>query len=94
MDLCANLVLSKSIPADMKMRSNFSFWPGEKSFLNRPYRGLVDRWPARRYRLLDYFFDLTREGKKTGSSRRLSEVKQCGTPVFRLRSFCPLTSVI
>jgi hypothetical protein len=59
MDLCANLVLSKSIPADMKMRRNFSFWPGEKGFLNRPYRGLVDRWLIRKYRLPDYFFDLT-----------------------------------
>jgi hypothetical protein len=94
MDLCANLVLSKSIPVDMKMRRNFSFWPGEKGFLNRPCRGLIDRWLARRYRLLDYFFDLTREGKKIGSSRRLGEVKQCRTPVFRLRSFCPLTSDI
>ena len=41
------------------MRRNFSFWPGEKSFLNRTYRGLVDRWLNRRYRLTDYFFDLT-----------------------------------
>jgi chitin disaccharide deacetylase len=59
MHLCANLILSKSIPAGMKIRRNFSFWPGEKGFLNRAYRGLVDRWLARRYRLPDYFFDLT-----------------------------------
>jgi len=59
MHLCANLVLSKSIPAGMKMRRNFSFWPGEKGFLNRAYRRLVDSWLARRYRLPDYFFDLT-----------------------------------
>ena len=66
MQLCANLVLSKSIPAGMKMRRNFSFWPGEKGFLNRAYRSLVDRWLARRYRLAAYFFDLTQcvEGKK------------------------------
>jgi len=31
MHLCANLLLSKLIPAGMKIRSNFSFWPGEKS---------------------------------------------------------------
>ena len=43
----------------MKMRRNFSFWPGEKSLLNRVYRGLVDRALAHRYRLADYFFDLT-----------------------------------
>jgi predicted glycoside hydrolase/deacetylase ChbG (UPF0249 family) len=59
MHLCANILLSKVIPAGTKMRRNLSFWPGEKSFLNRAYRGLVDRWLARRYRLPDYFFDLT-----------------------------------
>jgi predicted glycoside hydrolase/deacetylase ChbG (UPF0249 family) len=66
MHLCANFLLSKSIPAGSRLRRNFSFWPGEKGFLNRAYRGLVDRWLARRYRLADYFFDLTQciEGKK------------------------------
>jgi len=59
MHLCANVLLGKLIPAGMKTRRNFSFWPGEKSFLNRTYRGLVDRWLNRRYRLTDYFFDLT-----------------------------------
>ena len=66
MHLCANLLLSKLIPIGMKLRRNFSFWPGEKSMLNRTYRRLVDRWLACRYRLTDYFFDLTQciEGKK------------------------------
>ena len=59
MHLCANMLLSKVMPAGMKMRRNFSFWPGEKSLLNRIYRTLVDRWLSRRYRLPDYFFDLT-----------------------------------
>src|SRR5439155_13655096 len=59
MHLCANLLLSNVIPAGMKTRRNFSFWPGEKSLLNRTYRLLVDRWLARRYQLPDYFFDLT-----------------------------------
>src|SRR5438105_4034454 len=59
MHLCANMLLTNMIPAGMKMRRNFSFWPGEKSLLNRTYRGLVDRWLARRYQLADYFFDLT-----------------------------------
>jgi len=58
MHLCANMVLSRTVPAGTKQRRNFSFWPGEKSFFNRAYRGLVDRWLARRYRLPDYFFDL------------------------------------
>jgi chitin disaccharide deacetylase len=66
MHLCANILFSSMIPAGMKMRRNFSFWSGEKSMLNRGYRSLVDRWLARRYRLTDYFFDLTQciQGKK------------------------------
>jgi len=59
MHLCANLLLSTLIPPGMKVRRNFSFWPGEKSWLNRAYRALVDRLLARRYRLTDYFFDLS-----------------------------------
>jgi len=59
MHLCANLLLSNLVPAGMKVRRNFSFWPGEKSRFNLAYRALVDRWLARRYRLTDYFFDLT-----------------------------------
>jgi predicted glycoside hydrolase/deacetylase ChbG (UPF0249 family) len=66
MHLCANFLLSKRMPAGTRVRRNFSFWPGEKSWLNRAYRYLVDRWLARRYRLADYFFDLIQciEGKK------------------------------
>jgi chitin disaccharide deacetylase len=59
MHLCANLLFSNIIPAGTKLRRNFSFWPGEKSWLNRAYRALVDRFLARRYELTDYFFDLT-----------------------------------
>jgi hypothetical protein len=55
MHLCANVLLSNTIPAGTKMRRKFSFWPGEKSTLNRAYRMLVDRWLARRSRLVDYF---------------------------------------
>jgi predicted glycoside hydrolase/deacetylase ChbG (UPF0249 family) len=59
MHLCANLLFSDLIPLGMKMRRNFSFWAGEKSWVNRTYRALADRWLARRYQLPDYFFDLT-----------------------------------
>jgi predicted glycoside hydrolase/deacetylase ChbG (UPF0249 family) len=59
MHLCANVLFSDMTPAGTKMRRNFSFWAGEKSWLNRAYRALVDRWLARRYELTDYFFDLT-----------------------------------
>ena len=46
MHLCANLLLSRPMPAGTRVRRNFSFWPGEKSPLNRAYRALVDRWLA------------------------------------------------
>jgi predicted glycoside hydrolase/deacetylase ChbG (UPF0249 family) len=75
MHLCANLLLGNLIPAGTKVRRNFSFWPGEKSWLNRKYRALVDRWLQRKYRLPDYFFDLTQciEGNKFGRVTSLAK---------------------
>jgi predicted glycoside hydrolase/deacetylase ChbG (UPF0249 family) len=58
MHLCGNMLLSTLLPAGCKIRRNFSFWPGEKSALNRAYRAMVDRWLRRRHRMTDYFFDL------------------------------------
>ena len=59
----------------MKIRRNFSFWPGEKTLLNRAYRTLVDRWLARKYQLTDYFFDLTQciEENKLGQVTSLAK---------------------
>jgi predicted glycoside hydrolase/deacetylase ChbG (UPF0249 family) len=59
MHLCGNILWNPVIPRGMKVRRNFSFWPGEKSLLNRAYRRLLDRLLSRRYQLTDYFFDLT-----------------------------------
>jgi predicted glycoside hydrolase/deacetylase ChbG (UPF0249 family) len=59
MHLCGNMLWSSAIPAGTKMRRNFSFWPGEKSWLNRAYRAVIDRRLARKYRLPDYFFCLS-----------------------------------
>src|SRR6266480_361808 len=89
--LCANILLSKIIPAGMKIRRNFSFWPGEKSPLNRAYRALVDRWLARRYRLTDYFFDLTQclQGKKLDRVATLAtsnNVELMTHPIVRMES--------
>ena len=56
--LCANMILDRVIPQGLKVRRNFSFWPGEKSWVQRSYRTMVDRWLARRYRLTDFFFSL------------------------------------
>lgn len=68
MHLCANMLLSKVIPRGIKMRRNFSFWPGEKGPLNRAYRAFVDRRLAGRYYIPDYLFDLSQciEAKKLG----------------------------
>jgi predicted glycoside hydrolase/deacetylase ChbG (UPF0249 family) len=56
--LCANMILDKVIPQGLKVRRNFSFWPGEKSWMQRRYRAIVDRWLASRYRSTDFFFSL------------------------------------
>jgi predicted glycoside hydrolase/deacetylase ChbG (UPF0249 family) len=56
--LCANMLLDGIMPRGVKVRRNFSFWPGEKSALNRGYRRMVDEWLARRYVLTDYLFNL------------------------------------
>jgi len=58
MHLCTNMRIDGTIPAGQKMRRNFTFLPGQKSFLNRFYRALVDRGLLRRYRMTDYFFSL------------------------------------
>ena len=58
MHLAANVVLQGLMPAGTAIRRNFSFRPGEKSLLNRWYRGALDGWLARRHRLTDYFFSL------------------------------------
>lgn len=59
MHLCGNMLFSGVIPAGTKIRRNFSFWPGEKTWLNRAYRAVVDQWLGRKYQLADYFFDLS-----------------------------------
>ncbi|HSS97246.1 MAG TPA: ChbG/HpnK family deacetylase, partial [Terriglobales bacterium] len=42
MHLCANVLFSRLIPDGIRVRRNFSFWPGEKSWLNRFYRQAID----------------------------------------------------
>lgn len=58
MHLCANVLMARLLPAGTVVRRNFSFLPGEKSWLNRSYRSFVDRMLARRHRLTDYFYSL------------------------------------
>ena len=91
MHLCANILFSHLIPSGMKVRRSFSFWPGEKSWFNRMYRGLVDRLLTRRYQLSDYFFDLTQsiQGKKMDRVQALAKlgiVELMTHPVLRTES--------
>jgi chitin disaccharide deacetylase len=54
--LCANVQRPQLLPAGTLVRRNFSFQAGEKSWLNRFYRGRVDSRLARRHRLMDFLF--------------------------------------
>lgn len=58
MHLCANVLLGGLLPAGTLLRRNFSFEPGEKSFLNRLYRRVLDGALLRRHRLADFLFSL------------------------------------
>jgi predicted glycoside hydrolase/deacetylase ChbG (UPF0249 family) len=58
MHQCANILFAGLLPPGTIVRRNFSFEPGEKNFLNRYYRKLVDWILARRHHLVDYLFNL------------------------------------
>jgi len=58
MHLCANVLFARLMPGGTIVRRNFSFLPGEKSWVNRVYRQAVDRRLARRHRLVDFLFSL------------------------------------
>lgn len=58
MHLCANVFLGELMPAGTLVRRNFSFAPGEKSWINRFYRNSVDGRLKRRHRLVDFLFSL------------------------------------
>jgi len=59
MHLCSNVVVGRLLPAGTIVRRNTTFEPGEKSFANRLYRRLIDRFLGRRHLLTDFFFSLT-----------------------------------
>jgi len=58
MHLCTNVLAQKLLPAGITVRRSFSFAQGEKQFLNRAYRRVVNRQLARRHRITDFFFSL------------------------------------
>ena len=58
MHLCANMLFDKVIPAGEKIRRSFSFFPGQKGWVNHGYRWLVDKWIRRTYQSTDFLFAL------------------------------------
>lgn len=75
MHLCANSLLGGVIPNGSRVRRSFSFWPGEKSFLNRAYRRWVDGRLQRRFVATDYFFALSQclDGPRLAQVMELAE---------------------
>jgi chitin disaccharide deacetylase len=58
MHLSANVLFAGLLPAGTIVRRSFSFQSGEKSRVNRLYRGAIDRILAKRHSLADLFFSL------------------------------------
>ena len=58
MHLSANVLIGKLLPEGTVVRRNFSFRPGEKTYFNRLYRGIIDRMLTKRHCLTDYLFSL------------------------------------
>jgi hypothetical protein len=77
MHLCSNMVFDDLLPAGATVRRNFSFIPGEKSFLNRYYRRLVDRRLATRYRIGDFFFALSQQRSMPQLRRIAALARSC-----------------
>jgi len=58
MHLCMNMILSRIVPRGLRLRRNFTFGPGQKSWLNRAYRSAIDRHLASRFQCTDSFFSV------------------------------------
>jgi predicted glycoside hydrolase/deacetylase ChbG (UPF0249 family) len=56
--LCANVLSRELLPEGTVVRRNFTFEPGEKSWLNRTFRARQDRGLVRRHGIADFFFNL------------------------------------
>jgi predicted glycoside hydrolase/deacetylase ChbG (UPF0249 family) len=58
MHLSSNLIVHPVVPRSSRVRATFTFFPNEKSALNRLYRRTVNRLLRRRYTIPKYFFSL------------------------------------
>ncbi|MFL6499671.1 MAG: ChbG/HpnK family deacetylase [Candidatus Udaeobacter sp.] len=75
MHLCTNIVLERLFAAGARVRRNLSFAAGEKSFVNRYYRRLVDRALAKRYHIGDFLFSLSQQCS-ISQLRRVAELAE------------------
>ena len=58
MHLCANVLARKMIPNRARVRTIFTFDPGEKNTLNRLYRHILTIWISRRFLSTNRFFSI------------------------------------
>ncbi len=59
MHLCTNMLLDQPVPPGSRMRGSFSFERGEKSWLNRFYRGVADWRLGVRYTSPQYLYSFS-----------------------------------
>jgi predicted glycoside hydrolase/deacetylase ChbG (UPF0249 family) len=77
MHLCMNMIVDGLIPRGQRVRRNLTFVRGQRHFVNRLYRRLVDAWLVRRYACTDAFFaidpvsDLRRQERIVRQGRSL-----------------------
>jgi predicted glycoside hydrolase/deacetylase ChbG (UPF0249 family) len=76
MHLCSNVVVDKLIPSGTRVRRNFSFDAGEKNFVNRTYRRIVDSRLRQRHRLTDSFFALSQHLQTLRLARVIAAAKR------------------
>jgi chitin disaccharide deacetylase len=58
MHLSENVLAGRLLPSGTLVRRNFFFHPEEKSWINRRYRGFVDRRLQRRHQVVNFLFSI------------------------------------
>ncbi len=76
--LCANVIWGAVIPPGSRVRRNFTYRRGEKGWLNRSYRSIVDFALKQKYVTTDHLVSLG-EALATGSTNRLVELSEDGS---------------
>lgn len=74
--LCSNLLFSNVLPQGIKVRPNFFFKPGQKSFINRFYRKTVDSFLKKKFDCVDYLYKLPQNVNETWLYSIVEQAKQ------------------